>query len=89
MIEAVGGVGLGGRPQLFGLARRSLVVRAYRGIGSGGYLVPYEILVRVCRGGVGMQDHLHVAIVSFTCPASVVPQGGKDIQIFLDRLGIH
>ena len=69
MIEEVGGVGLGGQPQLCGLARRSLVVRAYRGIGSGVYLIPYEILVRVCKRGVGMQDHLHVAIVSFTCPA--------------------
>ena len=64
-----GGVEPRGRPRPFGLALRSLEVRVYRAIGSGGCLVRYEIRVRVYRRGVGMQDHLRVAIVSFTCPA--------------------
>ena len=68
MIEGVGGVELGERRLLFGLVLRSLEVRVYRGIGSGGYLVLYEIRVRVYRRGVGMQDHLRVAIVNSTCP---------------------
>jgi hypothetical protein len=68
VIEGVGGVEPRGRPRLFGLVLRSLEVRVYRGLGSGGYLVLCAIRVRVCRRGVGMQDHLRVAIVNSTCP---------------------
>lgn len=68
MIEVEGGVEPRGRRLLSGLVLLSLEVRAYRGIGSGGYLVLYGIRVRVYRRGVGMQDHLRVAIVSSTCP---------------------
>jgi hypothetical protein len=67
VIEGVGGVGPRARPRLFGLALRSLEVRVYRGIGSGGYLVLNAIRVKVCRRGVGMQDHLRVAIVNSSC----------------------
>jgi hypothetical protein len=68
VIEGVGGVEPRGRRLLCGLVLRSLEVRVYRGIGSGGYLVLYVIQVRVYRRGVGMQGHLRVAIVNSTCP---------------------
>jgi len=86
VIEGGEGVGLAGRPRLFGLVLRSLEVRVYWAIGSGGYLVPYEIRVRVYRRGVGMQDHLHVAIVSSTCPALHYTEGKGTYRYTLIRL---
>jgi len=86
VIEGGEGVGLTGRPRLFGLVLRSLEVRVYRAIGSGGCLVRYEIRVRVYRRGVGMQDHLRVAIVSFTCPALQYTEGGGTYRYTLISL---
>ena len=78
MIEVGGGVEPRGQRLLCGLVLRSLEVRAYRGIGSGGYLIPYEIRVRVYRRGVGMQDHLRVAIVNSSCSISEIPAGRSE-----------
>jgi hypothetical protein len=61
----------------------------YRGIGSGGYLVLYEIRVRVYRRGVGMQDHLRVAVVNSACSILDTSDARMNIPKYLDRLDIH